>query len=1006
MRFVVSKKWGLKYTVLIGALCLLVPATFGATIEPSHTISDQKAGIAISRSDDAGFAFSVRTGFPLYESQSQAGMAQESISLAGFGKMGVAGYPALPMQSYTVAVPPGAEVSLEWISAETPLISHHPHLQPAPTTHLLAYDFTDAQAIPEFEQDFTAAPAALRTTRYPTTPVTISQANAFRDWRLVDVTVYPLQYNAVSGELRQHTELQITLTFSYPQGKPSQNHATRPESEVFKQLLAANVLNFDSAETWHTWQANPNISGKSPCLDANAYRIAIDQSSMYRITSDDLVGLPSNASSVGIRMCYNDTEIPILMHDTNANAVFDRDDYLIFYGESLRTHSTETNIYWLTYGGQNGLRMSAESAAPANGTLQALTEAPIHLETDTIYYPQFPLQDPDDLYDHWFQQQLVSGDSVTLNFEVNNKVDGVTVKISAEVWGFASIQQHRFRLSLNGIDLMPIGEFVASGKTGDPFLFSLNADSALLINGQNNLTLEALPQTNGSAHAMLLNWIAVTPKQQLLANADRLTILQADSGDWVYPFNGFTTAPLAFDVSDPTQPTQLGNMDIAAFEPSTPHFPARYELTTLAALPTPPQITKDTPSNLRAASNSADYIIITDPALINGLNDLIAYRESQGLKVEVAYVQDIFDEFSYGVFSQKALRDFSQYAYENWIGADKEQPAAPTSYLLLAGDGSHDPRDVLGHNDGHNYVPVFNLSGIDSFLGETAADNQYVAFNDETHLPFMLLGRLPAENVAEMQAMVSKTIAYETTNGATDNWRRYHLFVSDNSLIPSNNCTVDGAGDFISNVETFLANHFPQGESYQKLFYAPPACYSEQPPSLVSYDSMVIGIPKAINEGRNFVVYTGHSGLTVWGHEKYLDATDLNAIDNGGKTPILLPMTCLEGSYHRFDLTGRNGLSEAMVKMADSGAVASFAPTGLQVQTGHEYLLEGFYAAVYEDGIDELGAAVFAAKWHLKTNSNSFQDLHDTFMLLGDPALQINASPYTSRLLLPAVSAP
>ena len=48
------------------------------------------------------------------------------------------------------------------------------------------------------------------------------------------------------------------------------------------------------------------------------------------------------------------------------------------------------------------------------------------------------------------------------------------------------------------------------------------------------------------------------------------------------------------------------------------------------------------------------------------LDDLAALRQSQGLRVKVVDVQDIYDEFSYGMVTPQAIKDFLTYAYENW----------------------------------------------------------------------------------------------------------------------------------------------------------------------------------------------------------------------------------------------------------------------------------------------------------------------------------------------------
>jgi hypothetical protein len=90
-----------------------------------------------------------------------------------------------------------------------------------------------------------------------------------------------------------------------------------------------------------------------------------------------------------------------------------------------------------------------------------------------------------------------------------------------------------------------------------------------------------------------------------------------------------------------------------------------------------------------------------------------------------------------------------------------------------------------------------------------------------------------------------------------------------------------------------------------------------------------------------------------------------------------------------------------LLKLNGGGSVAAYAPTGLQVQNGHDYLLEGFYTSIFDDGDRILGQAIYKAKLNLDSGPSSYQDLHDTFMLLGDPAMRIDMPEYVEQNYLP-----
>jgi hypothetical protein len=98
-------------------------------------------------------------------------------------------------------------------------------------------------------------------------------------------------------------------------------------------------------------------------------------------------------------------------------------------------------------------------------------------------------------------------------------------------------------------------------------------------------------------------------------------------------------------------------------------------------------------------------------------------------------------------------------------------------------------------------------------------------------------------------------------------------------------------------------------------------------------------------------------------------------------------MTCWEGYFLDPNYTS---VAEAFLRTANKGAVASWSATGLGVAHGHDYLEKGFFDAVMNDGIRQLGPATLAGKTNLWVNSGgSYHDLIDTYMLFGDPASRL-----------------
>ena len=121
------------------------------------------------------------------------------------------------------------------------------------------------------------------------------------------------------------------------------------------------------------------------------------------------------------------------------------------------------------------------------------------------------------------------------------------------------------------------------------------------------------------------------------------------------------------------------------------------------------------------------------------LADLIALRQSQGLRVAVESLQAIYDAFD-GRPTPDAIHAYLQAAYTTW----QPRPA----YLLLVGDGTFDSK-LYRADSGETLLPPY-LADVDPWMGETAADNRYALLDGGVDfLPDLFVGRLPVNTITE-----------------------------------------------------------------------------------------------------------------------------------------------------------------------------------------------------------------------------------------------------------------
>ena len=173
----------------------------------------------------------------------------------------------------------------------------------------------------------------------------------------------------------------------------------------------------------------------------------------------------------------------------------------------------------------------------------------------------------------------------------------------------------------------------------------------------------------------------------------------------------------AFDVTEPDAPRELtdevlGGKGSYALSVTVPDGTARRLLVmSEERMSKAAAMTMNRPSQWGTPRHEADLLILTRRDLFDALQPLARLREAQGLKVEMADIEDVFDEFNFGDRSPQALKDFLAYTQKQW--------AVRPRFVLLAGDASTDPRNYLGY--GNNDIVPTKL--IDTDYLETASDD-------------------------------------------------------------------------------------------------------------------------------------------------------------------------------------------------------------------------------------------------------------------------------------------
>lgn len=960
---------------LFGLLTWLQIDPVANAAPPSQDTRPGSPGLHVLSSDERGIVLELRTPSLQTETVTDDEGVCQAISVEGYTTADRAGRPALPVYGTLAGVPPEADLTLTVLSVDqTAITAEHP---PCPAPRLV-HAFDRSGQIVGRSAEAARDPIAYAADRaYPATVVDLGGTGFVRSQRVAQLRFHPVRYNPVSGELTHYTRILVRLDFG-----PSdtwQPPAARLQHEgAFEAVLQHTLPNYETARRWR--QPRAAVTDQAPRLHATtpstpSFRIEIDADAIYQVTYADLEAAGMDVDVVDpqtFRLHNHGQEVAIYVTG-EADGSFDPGDVIVFYGEKTDTRYTDLNVYWLTWGNGLGARMTTLDGTPSGtAPVPAHFEVTQRVEENNQYRSQYPIG-PDD--DRWFWNTLIVTTETIRSYPAT--VEHVTsTTLNATVRGyfhghFASPTNNiHTKVRLNG-HLVDDATWYARAE----YAFEAPIPQPAIVEGNNTIAVE-FPFDLGNTFAYLyVNRFEIVYHRTYAAQTPQTFFAGDTAGTWEYQVTGFPTTTIeTFDVTSPTLPTRILSATVAGNAPYTLSFqqsisePQRYVTLEPAERAAPLSITPLTPTGSLSAPFGADYIIISHGDFLTAVQPLADFRASQGLRTVVVDVANVYDVFNHGVFHPEAIRDFLAHAYETW------EPPSPT-YVLLVGDGNYDFKNYLGTGE-PNYIPPY-LADVDIWLGEVPADNRYVCVSGDDILPDMHLGRLAVKTPAEVVTIVDKILNYEQT-APIGAWNRQLLFVADDA---------DETGDFAALSNDLIEQHVPAGFVPERvhLGITHPNPWPQEP-ALLAHRA----VTEAINRGPLLVSYIGHGDRQVWASERLLKYSDIASFTNTRQLPFIVPMTCKVGYYVEPSTTSndRTTIGEGVVH-ATGGAIASWSPTGDGSPVGHSYLNRGLFQALFRDRVTQLGPATLQGKLELYAVGGS-RDLIDTYLLFGDPALDLN----------------
>jgi hypothetical protein len=745
------------------------------------------------------------------------------------------GRPGLPVIMIPVGVPDGMAAKAHVASAEWVERSGLPPPLPVMKQTYIGED--PESHLPVSQERYEPDPGIYgRTDTWPRDPVTLGEGGPLGDSWMMPAVVRLVRYDPAHKRFLILKRMTLRVDFvAATSAQLKLRPGVRPGADLgaWPKVQRALLGNYESARAF---PRRATIAPRAARMRLAPRRAAANPEFKISVTATgwssvgfaalSAAGFPAGVSisQIGVwERGYDDvgdsatsTPIPVVARDGNSNGVFDAGDAITFYARKLRdrvgpqsieNRYSYANVYWLTWTGSAAVVPDSISGVIADPSpaLPTSFQDTIHLEQNQrlMTWPNNTVGSPTENVEYMFWTDGSDPDQFTTSIPFVHPDALAPFRIRARYQGKEGTT-HRMNVF-----------YQSSTGTTDTLAANhdfFNRDIYLLDTG---FTIPGAHIGGGTNHYLhtgfvrfnsgptffpgsiaFLDWVDVTYSRLYIADSNRLEFTSGSAaGVAELHVGGFTQPAIeVYDVTSPTAALRVTGTTVSLTGPGVYEVSFRTDATAGArrfvALVAGAEtafaagaVQQDVPSDLTIPApfpggGFARSILIAPDAFLAPANRLADFRRGQGYVVEVASVQDIYDEFNGGIKSAIAIRRYLQHAYNAW--------APRPAFVALLGDGSLDYRHDMAAS-AVDWVPTY--MAFETIAGPNGAE---LVANDPRYVlnlgggsgvasqftPNMFLGRIPASSAAELDQFVSKVIQYENFQ-PNDTWRGRQFLVSD-----------------------------------------------------------------------------------------------------------------------------------------------------------------------------------------------------------------------------------
>jgi len=782
----------------------------------------------------------------------------------------------------------------------------------------------------------------------------------------------------------------------------------RKNGNSFEKLISFQIeCSLSPTPPKRTQKSNTYVEN-SILKNGNFYKMEISKTGIHKITLSDLtqMGITQTVSVGNIavfgnggRLLPENTAIPvpddlqeiaIQVVDQNSNGIFDKEDYILFYGIGITNWNNSPSVQEYPqfthelnfYTNQAYYYINVEAGIGSKKRIfnaGLSTQTPTH-QVNTYYFRDVYEKEkinPFGMSRIWLGEEFISENTQhKVSFSVPERLKNKPVFVKIQVASKSNTYAN-FTAKIN--EVASFNMSIGNDKLQD-YTYSNTISSGDNI----DVNITYSKPTNSSIG--YLDYVEIHTTCALSQNAGQFSFRNPETvgiGNVAeYQFDTKGKSSQIWEVTDPFNAKKInvaangGKMTYRLSADTLREFVAFDGTDFFSVTPVSGKVANQNLHKLK----DLDFIIITDPKFLQSAEKLAAHRRSNdGMRTAVVTTTQVYNEFGSGIGDISAIRNFLKMFYDR---AETEQEIPKN--VLLIGKTSYDFRNISGTNS--CFIPNYqgravfdhNCPSTDNFFTKLA-DGKGAGSSGSMD---MGLGRFSVSNTSQAAALVEKSIIYssmkELTNDAKSNyvsnlgdWRNMLCLIADDNA--------DGQ-EHIKAPEASYHLLLPGSPflNFEKIYcdaYVPEISANGK-----RYPAVNNAINSRVNRGCLMLAYFGHGGDNGWAHERILQRSDIFSWTNKYCMPFIFTGCCSFAGYDKKD--GTSPAEDASL-LPNGGAIGLITSTRDTYGGQNKHL----YTLICKWAFSEIDNRYLTlGEIHAKSQKDYGGDGYDTQILLGDPS--------------------